>query len=145
MMGVILKMRKIISLLLILSFLTLTVGCTQYHYEGAGIGGVVGGVAGALLDRKNPWRGGIIGAGLGAIAGATIADISARGAREAAQSGRPVEYYTDDRRGRYYAEPLEYDEYTKCRKVRERVWEDGRLIKDHVKEICEGQRYERRY
>ncbi len=138
-------MRKVVSLLIILSLLTLTVGCQQYHYEGAGLGGVVGGVAGALLDRKNPWRGGIIGAGLGAVTGATIADISARGSREVAHSGRPVEYYTDDRRGRYYAEPIEYDDYTKCRKVRERVWEDGRLVRDHVKEICEGQRYERRY
>lgn len=138
-------MKKAVSLIVILSLLTLIVGCAPHQYEGAGIGGLVGGVAGALLDRKNPWRGGIIGAGLGAVAGATLADISVRGSREAARSGKPVEYWTDDRRGRYHAEPLEYDEYTKCRKIRERVWEDGRLIKDHVKEICEGQRYERRY
>ncbi len=138
-------MKKLVFLLVIISLLTVTFGCTQYQYEGAGIGGVVGGVAGALLDRRNPWRGGIIGAALGGVAGATIADISVRGSREAARSGRPVEYYTDDRRGRYYAEPLEYDDYTKCRKVRERVWEDGRMIKDHVREVCEAERYERRY
>ncbi|MGC9046225.1 MAG: glycine zipper 2TM domain-containing protein, partial [Thermodesulfovibrio sp.] len=42
-----------------------TVACGQLgqqHYEGAGAGAVVGGVAGALLDKKNPWRGGVIGA-----------------------------------------------------------------------------------
>lgn len=138
-------MRKVIFLLVIISLLTVSISCTQYHYEGAGIGGVVGGVAGALLDRKNPWRGGIIGATLGGVAGATIADISVRGSREAARSGRPVEYYTDDCRGRYYAEPLEYNDYTKCRKVRERVWEDGRMVKDHVREVCEAEKYERRY
>lgn len=138
-------MKRIVAILIIVSLLTVTIGCQRYHYEGGAIGGLIGGVAGALLDRKNPWRGGVIGAGLGAIAGATLADISTRGAREAAQSGKPVEYWTEDRRGRYYAEPLDYDEYTKCRKVRERVWEDGRLIKDHVKEVCEGYRYEKRY
>jgi len=138
-------MRKFVSLLIIAVLLLTTIGCAQYQYEGATVGGVVGGVAGALLDRKNPWRGGVIGAGLGAIAGATIADISVRGSREAARTGRPVEYYTEDRRGRYYAEPIGYDEHTKCRKIHERVWEDGRLVRDHVKEVCEGHRYERRY
>ncbi len=138
-------MKKLVLLLLIISFLTVSFGCRQYHYEGAGIGGVVGGVAGALLDRKNPWRGGIIGAAIGSVAGATIADISVRGSREAAASNRPVEYYTDDRRGRYYAEPIGYDEYTKCRKVRERVWEDGRLVRDTVREVCEAEWRERRY
>ncbi len=138
-------MKKLVLLLVIMSFLISLFGCRQYHYEGAGIGGVVGGVAGALLDRKNPWRGGIIGAAIGGVAGATIADISVRGSREAAVSNRPVEYYTDDRRGRYYAEPIGYDEYTKCRKVRERVWEDGRLVRDHVREVCEAEWRERRY
>jgi hypothetical protein len=137
--------KKLVLLLLIISFLVVSFGCRQYHYEGAGIGGVVGGVAGALLDRKNPWRGGIIGAAIGGVAGATIADISVRGSREAAASNRPVEYYTDDRRGRYYAEPIGYDEYTRCRKVRERVWEDGRLVRDTVREVCEAEWRERRY
>lgn len=137
-------MKKIMVALMGLALLTST-ACTQYQYEGATAGGLIGGIAGALLDRNNPWRGGVIGAGLGAIAGATIADISVRGSREAARSGRPVEYRTENGRGVYRAEPLEYDEHTRCRKVHERVWEDGRLVKDRIKEICEGERYERRY
>jgi hypothetical protein len=40
---------------------------------------------------------------------------------------------------------MEYDGQTKCRKIHERAWEDGRLVKDQVKEICEGTKYERRY
>jgi outer membrane lipoprotein SlyB len=138
-------MKKTVSLILILALLVLTFGCTQYHAQGAGAGAVIGGIAGALLDHKNPWRGGVIGGALGAVAGATITDISMRASREAAISGRPVEYKTEDGRGVYRAEPMDYNEQTKCRKVQERVWEDGRLVKDTIKEVCEGEKYERRY
>ena len=138
-------MKKTVSLMLILALLVLTFGCTQYHAQGAGAGAVIGGIAGALLDHENPWRCGVIGGALGAVAGATITDISMRASREAAISGRPVENKTEDGRGVYRAEPLDYNEPTKCRKVEERVWEDGRLVKDTIKEVCEGEKYERRY
>jgi len=118
--------------------------CTPYHTSGAGAGGAEGGITGTILDRSNVWRGGVIGAVVSAIAGATIADISYRGAQEAARAGRPVEYRTEDGRGRYHAEPEEYDPQTRCRKVHEKIWTDGRLVKDQVREICEGARYERR-
>jgi len=141
---------KLVALFLsVLMLFTVACGMQQHHYEGAGAGAVVGGIAGALLDHKNPWRGGVIGAGLGAVLGATIADISVRGSREAYQSGRPVEYRTEDGRGYYRAEPVsDYyyrDPYTKCRKVSEKVWENGRLVKDTVKEVCESEKYERSY
>ena len=137
----------------LLSFiLLLNVGCVtlqQHHYEGAGAGALVGGVAGALLDKKNPWRGGVIGAGLGAVFGATLADISTRGSREAYQTGRPVKYRTEDGRGYYRAEPASDIYYkgphTKCRKVSEKVWENGKLVRDTVKEICESEKQERIY
>ncbi len=139
-------MKKAITILAILALFAVT-ACTEYEQGGALTGGAIGGVAGALLDHKNPWRGGLIGAGLGAIAGATIADISNRGSREVYEAGRPVEYRTEDGRGRYYAEPMDYDSRTRCRRVHERVWEDDRLVKDQVREVCESSydRYERRY
>lgn len=120
-------------------------GCTPYQSQGGVAGGAIGGIAGAILDSRNPWRGGVIGAALGALAGATIADISTRGAQEAAVSGRPVEYRTEDGRGRYYAEPVGPGGQTRCKKVRERIYEDGRLVRDHIREVCEGERYEPRY
>ncbi|MGC8795952.1 MAG: glycine zipper 2TM domain-containing protein [Thermodesulfovibrio sp.] len=138
--------------LVLAALMLFTVACGQLgqqHYEGAGAGAVVGGVAGALLDKKNPWRGGVIGAALGAVFGATIADISTRGSKEAYQSGKPVEYRTEDGRGLYKAEPVsDYyykDPYTKCRKISEKVWENGKLVKDTVKEICESEKQERTY
>lgn len=136
-------MRKIVTAILMLSFLA--AACAPYQQEGAATGGAIGGITGAILDHRNPWRGGVIGAVLGAIAGATIADISVRGSREAYRTGRPVEYTTEDGRGRYYAEPGDYDARTRCRKVHEKVWEDGRLVKDQVREVCEGMKQERGY
>jgi len=138
--------------LILAALLIFTTACgqlQQQHYEGAGIGTVIGGIAGALLDHKNPWRGGVIGAALGAVFGATIADISTRGSHEAYQTGRTVEYHTDDGRGYYRAEPVsDYyyrDPYTKCRKISERVWENGQIVRDTVKEVCESTKYERGY
>ena len=119
--------------------------CTEYQQRGALTGGAIGGIAGAFLDSRNPWRGGVIGLGLGAIAGATIADIATRGSQEVYETGRPVEYRTEDGRGRYYAEPEGYNPRTKCRKVRERIWEDDRLVKDRVREVCESTKYEPGY
>ncbi|MBI4686677.1 MAG: glycine zipper 2TM domain-containing protein [Nitrospirae bacterium] len=138
-------MKKTVSLIILLAVLWISTGCTQYHAQGAGTGGIVGGIAGALLDRKNPWRGGVVGAALGAVAGATITDISMKASREAAASGRPVEYRTEDGRGVYRAEPLEYNAKTKCRKVSEKTWENGKLVKDQIKEICEGEKIEKSY
>ncbi len=142
------EVTKIISLLTVMGVLMVVLsGCatTPRTYEGTGAGAVIGGVAGALLDRHNPWRGGIIGGAIGALAGGTFVELSARASRESAMSGRPVEYRTEDGRGVYRADPMGYDGTTRCSKIHERAWEDGRLVKDQIKEVCEGTRYERRY
>jgi hypothetical protein len=139
------NMKRVVVLMAIVLLLAGALGCTQYHARGAGAGGAIGGVAGALLDHSNPWRGGVWGAVLGAIAGATLTEISLQGAQEAAQTNRPVEYRTADGRGRYEAYPLGVDAQTKCHKVQEKVWEDGRLIKNRIKEVCEGEKREHRY
>jgi hypothetical protein len=139
-------MRRLVQIIICLTLAALVlVSCAPHQYGGATAGGAMGGIAGAILDHRNPWRGGIIGAALGSIAGATISDISVRGSREAAAAGRPVEYRTEDGRGRYYAEPAPPSAQTRCRKVRERVYEGERLVRDHIKEVCEGEKFERRY
>ncbi|RPJ11408.1 MAG: glycine zipper 2TM domain-containing protein [Deltaproteobacteria bacterium] len=128
---------------------SLLLGCyatTPRTYEGAGVGALAGGIAGALIDRHNPWRGGIIGGALGAVAGATLTELSARAAREAYASGRPVEYRTEDGRAVYRADPVgRPDPQTRCSKIQERVWQDGNLVKNEVKEVCESTKQERRY
>jgi len=138
-------MKKSVSLIIVMAMLVLTAGCTGYHAQGAGIGGAFGGAAGAMLDRKNSWRGFLIGATLGALAGATLTDVSMQASKEAAAAGKPVEYRTTDGRGVYRADPVDYDAKTRCHKVQEKVWEDGKLIKDELREVCEGSKSERRY
>lgn len=124
--------------LLLLIVLALQLGaCVTRQGTGAMVGGTYGGFAGAILDQRNPWRGGVVGATLGALVGATIADISAQGAREAVTVGRPVEYRTEDRRAQYYAEPLGYDEVQHCRRVREKIYVDGHLVRKRIVLYCD--------
>ncbi len=138
-------MKKLFALTVVLALLVFSVGCTQHHTRGSGLGAAIGGTAGALLDKDNAWRGGVIGAVLGAIAGASIVEISTQASRDAVRENRPVEYRTTDGRGVYRADPLDYDAQTKCHKVQERVWEDDQLVKNQIKEICEGDRTEQKY
>jgi hypothetical protein len=137
----------------IIGILLLTVviaaGCYPYPQTGAQRGATagagIGGVAGALLDSENPWRGGLIGAAIGALFGATLGDLSDRGAYECAQNNASVEYHTENGRGLYRADPYSYDPRTRCHKVHERVWEDGRIIRDRIREICGSEMREKRY
>ncbi|HMK60428.1 MAG TPA: glycine zipper 2TM domain-containing protein [Dissulfurispiraceae bacterium] len=138
-------MKKIIVISVVFVFIGLQFGCTPAQVQGGGVGAGVGGIAGALLDHKNPWRGGLIGAALGGVFGATLGDISDRASYEAAQADRPARYRTEDGHVLYQADPKELDERTHCRKIRERVWEDDRLIKDQIREVCESEQSDAYY
>lgn len=147
-------MKKIICSLLTAIFLIVTLGaCTQYHAQGAGAGAVLGGVAGALIDHKNPWRGAVIGAGIGAATGLAITDIAYRAAHdkviEAAQTNREVAYqYRNRQTGEtayVVATPVAYNQETNCKKVHKRVWINGNLEKDAMTEVCEGNRITNEY
>jgi hypothetical protein len=135
------------AIVIALSAVIFLAGC--YGPTGAERGGRagagVGAITGALLDSQNPWRGGLIGAALGAVFGATLGDISDRASYESAKNDAPVEYRTEDGRGRYRADPEGYDPDTRCRRIHERVYEDGYLVRDRVIKICEKDLRERRY
>ncbi|MGB9766101.1 MAG: YMGG-like glycine zipper-containing protein [Sulfurihydrogenibium sp.] len=118
---------------------------SQTTYEGAAVGAATGAAAGAILTSGNKWKGGVIGGVIGAIAGATIAEIAKRGAVEAVQTGQPVRYQTEDGRAVYEARPLGYDAKTRCHKVQEKVYENGKLVKDQIKEVCESEKVEQKY
>jgi hypothetical protein len=135
--------RIVISVVVLLTLLLLVTGCLPHQRAGTATGSYMGGVAGAILDQRNPWRGGVIGAALGAIAGATIADISVYGAREAAYAQQPVRYRTDNDRAVYLAEPLGYDETRRCRRVVEKVYVDGEMVRKRHVVLCEKGDYDR--
>lgn len=146
-------MKKVHSFLrskifLMLSFVFLVApapvlsSCAAGTTLGASIGGGVGAIAGALLDRKNRWRGGVIGGTLGAILGGSITEIARRAAEEAAYRGRPVAYRSRD--GVYVqADPIgSYygTEGTRCHKVHKRIWQFGELREDRIVEICDSRK-----
>lgn len=139
------RMKQLIAVGLV-AVLLFVASCTQYHAQGAGAGALAGGLAGAMLDKKNGWRGGIYGAGLGAILGASLTDVSTRASQESAATNRPVQYRSDQGNYTYQAEPYnDPNASTRCKKVRERVYEGDRLVKDHIREVCDSQRADRGY
>jgi hypothetical protein len=116
--------------------------CAPHQYAGEPVGGAVVGATGTFLEQQTPWRGGVIGAPPGAVAGATISDISVRGAKEAAYAGKPVEYRPENQRVYYYAEPLGSAGAGLCRRVREKTYVDGKLARKRIIVICDQVKYD---
>jgi outer membrane lipoprotein SlyB len=131
-------MRNVAILLVFAVFSAGVISCgqvsSQRTYEGAAVGGAVGAVAGALIDKNNRWRGAVIGGALGAILGGTITEIAQRASREAAMANRPVEYKSEDGRERVYAEPVA--SRGNCKIVKTSYYQDGRLVKVEEREVC---------
>jgi len=125
-------MKRFISSMLLLLVVSVSLtGCA-----GALLGGGVGAVAGALIDNKNPWRGGVIGGGLGALLGGGMEAISREAARQAAMENRPVRRNLDDG---YYLEsrPHRVHRADPCARVQERVFDRyGNLQREEWKTIC---------
>ncbi len=134
-------MKKIAMWILCVSILSLSLSScatTERTYQGAAAGGALGAGAGALLDQKNRWRGALIGGLLGTAFGGSITEISSRAAQEAVQTKRPVSYQRIDGSQKIEATPVGFNPHTRCHKVQEKVWEDGKLVKNEIKTVCEG-------
>lgn len=129
-------MRKVITLLTVSGLLCLFAGCMQYRAEGVGPATVSAEAGEEVYYCKNFWRGGVVGGTLEAVPNVTAADISSRALRQSAAVGRLVEYRTEDGGALYRAEPLSYDQRTKCKKIREQFWTNNNLIRTRTKEIC---------
>jgi len=131
-------MRKVAMLLAFAVFSAGVLSCgqatSQKTYEGAAVGGAVGAAAGALLDKENRWRGAVIGGALGAVLGGTVTEIAQRAAREAAIANKPVEYVSEDKRQRVYAEPVA--SRGNCRVVKTHYYQDGKLVRTEEREVC---------
>lgn len=130
---------------ILISFVPAFVSCSQYGQTGAGVGAGLGATAGALIDNDNRWRGAAIGAALGGIFGGTLAEVSSQASRQAANEGKPVAYESENGYRRVEADPVDYNAQTDCHKVRERIWEGDKLVKDQVKEVCESNKTESGY
>jgi hypothetical protein len=90
-----------------------------------------------LIEKTNTWQGGAIGASLGSpLGGKKISEISDQASREAARDGRPVAYLSLDGFQRVETFPVGKGQSNKCRLVREQIFQEGKLIRDEVKEFC---------
>jgi uncharacterized protein YcfJ len=114
----------------------------------AALGAVLGGTAGALVGEHNKWKSGVIGAAIGAAALGGLAAIDTmtkRTENQAIVQNRPVVYRSSDGATAVRVDPIGVNQHTKCHKVRTRVWEHGKLVKDEIKEVCEGERIDNSY
>ncbi len=91
----------------------------------------------SLVEKSNTWRGGAIGAPLGSPIEGKIKEISNQASREAAREGRPVAYLSLDGFQRVETYPVGKGGSTKCRLVREQIFQEGKLIRDEIKEFCQ--------
>jgi hypothetical protein len=95
--------------LLLTGFLLFASGCaTQQGAQGAGLGAVVGGVSGALIDKGNPLRGAAIGGGLGAVLGGGLGEIAGSTQN---YNPSPQQGYYPPPRGYYAPPPPAYGYY----------------------------------
>ena len=91
----------------------------------------------SLVEKANTWRGGAIGASLGSPIEGKIKEISHQASREAAREERPTAYLSLDGFQRVETYPVGKGESKNCRLVREQIFQEGKLIRDEVKEVCQ--------
>lgn len=140
------KRRQVALTVAAMVLIVVLTACTsERSYQGAAVGGGIGAVAGALLDRNNGWRGAVLGGTLGALMGGTLTEIASRASEEAAQKNQPVVYQSQDGYQKVESTPVGYDAQTRCHKVRERIYQNNKLLKDQTKEICESTKTEPTY
>lgn len=130
---------KKINLLIFIFIIINTLSCSAQRYNtqtGALFGAGIGAITGQAVGRDT--RSTLIGAELGTILGSIIgnaADQNAAAARERT-SGNRVPVYDHNYRGNFETVPTAPQ--NPCRKVTRRIWENGRLTKEIVEEICES-------
>ena len=141
--------KKAIFLILVLGLL---ISCAGRHSDrfntqrGAAIGAGFGALAGQLIGRNTEST--LIGAGVGTLIGALVGnavDQDRQIAREAALTNRRIVYYDDETDRAVEAIPGPEDQHTKCRKVTKREWDKGYLVSERVEEICEGEKFSKKY
>ncbi len=111
---------------------------TKEGYEGAVAGGTAGAVVGSTIDKQNPWRGAFIGGILGAVIVGTITDVSAQAAKESVKYGEPVVYVCKKHcrnRVKIVAIPVGRGK-GRCKIVKLKYFENGRLIKIEKRKVC---------
>ena len=83
---------------------------------------------------KTTWYGGAVGDQPAKIEGKTLDEIAERAFRETVFLGGPVQYRSEDGRIVYWAYPV-FDK-SKCEKVFQKAWQEGKLVLNKSQRVC---------
>ncbi len=130
-------MRRIMAWLVIAVLVGALLSCGSAQRTGGVIGGAVGAVTGGLIAGSGSrWIGTILGGAIGALAGAGIGTLMDRASRQAAYTGRPVQYMAAGGRDRVVSTPIGRDDRTGCVIVRETIYRQGQILKTGYRQVC---------
>jgi hypothetical protein len=135
------EMKRYQAVISLFAFSFLLASCASYPpgpyntQVGAAVGAGAGALIGQAIGRNTEST--LIGLAAGTIIGALVgnaADQQYQAARDAAAYGKPVIYY--DEYGRAVEALPEGSSDPNCRKVRKRVWQNGKLVNETLEEVC---------
>ncbi len=137
-------LKRFIVFAVVILFAAFTISSCTTESENVALGTAAGAAIGASVS-KNKWKGAVIGGILGAALGEAFHQIQQRAINEAIREQKPVAYQRQTSNGwqRVEAEPISSPYYnpkqhTTCQKVHVRIIENGKVVKDRIKEVCKG-------
>lgn len=137
-------MKSLIILFVGIVFTVVMLSSCATESENVALGTAAGAGIGSAVSH-NKWKGAVIGGILGAVAGEAYHQIQQQAINESINRQKPVMYRKNTSNGwqEVEAAPVSKQYYnpnkhTKCQKIHIRIVENGRLVKDRVKEVCKG-------
>ncbi len=137
-------MKKLFIMFIGLAFTLTMISSCATESENVALGTAAGAAIGASVSHDK-WKGAVIGGIIGAVAGEAYHQIQQQAINEAVAKQQPVAYQRQTNKGweRVEADPISNQYYnpsrhTTCQKVHVRIIENGRLVKDRIKEVCKG-------
>ena len=91
---------------------------------------------GTFADRETQWRGMVLGGPFHPPVSGNLQEISRRAGEETIRKQLPVIYLSLDGRQRLEAVWLGKGENDPCHLIRERLYQDGQLVREEFKKVC---------
>lgn len=125
------NMKKIIAILIVLSFIMVT-GCANYTQRGAGVGAGAGTIASVIAGKSGKTSALLIlgGALLGGVIGNSMDEQEKRAMATSRNNPNKKVMLVEE----------SPSEKTNCRKVSTKTWKDGKLISEETREECTGKK-----